>query len=243
MNTDKLISHLNASLNEARNINNRFKANLSEADKGIIAKNFQNEILSILDYMYTNFPVERILLGGYFPRPSLLESSSEYKNRVKEFKKNKKLIEHPKQVADFLQDFYELNKKHQSAISYIQSKVKHETPNQFNDESVIKLDVKLTSNHPAPIQHFPDGSIDVMGFRFGKGSNVTIKNSVFSGGGFSTVIENLEFREIKITGDKIIFNNEVEFNFNEWATNCINICEQSFESFKKYWRDLEIQIA
>ncbi len=233
LNTDKLISYLDASLKEARNIKDRFKVNLPEAEKGIIAKNFQNEILSILDYMYTNFPVDRSLLGDYFPRPSLLESSSDYNTRVEKFKKKKKLVKHPKQVADFLQGFYELNKKNQSAISYIQSKVKHETPNQFNEQSVMKLDAKFTSNHPAPIQHFPDGSIGIAGFaRLAKGSNVKIKSSVFFGGGFSTVIENLEFREIKITGDKIIFNNEVEFTFNEWATNCINICEQFFGNFK-----------
>lgn len=231
LNSDRLKKFLNSSLDEAKKIKDSFSIGLEESTKQVKVKNFQNEILTILDYMYTNFPVTRSLLGNYFPRPSLSENSGEYSNRIKEFKDKGKIVKHPKEVAGFLQDFYKINKKYQSAISYIQGKVKHETPNQFNEETIAKLDAKLTSNNPEPIQCLPDGGIFIGGL-FLKG-NVKIKDSILSDADFSTHIESLEFREIKITGDKIIFNNGIEFKFNEWATNCINICEKSFENFIK----------
>ena len=230
---NKLISFLNASLKESRKINSRFQINLPESEKEVVAKNFQNEILNILDYMYTNFPVNRSLVGDYFPRSRLSENNSEYTNRVKEFSKKKKSIQHPKQVIDFLQYFYELNKKYKSAISYIKGKVKHKTRNQFNEKSTMKLDAELTSNHPAPIHKLSDGSISIAGVgRFHKGSNITMNNCEIYGGGFSTVIKKLEYKEIKITGDEIIFDNGNKFKFNEWAINCITICEQLIKKFQ-----------
>lgn len=233
LNYNDLISFLNTSLKEAEDIKSRFKNNLPVEQKQVIAKNFQNEILCALDYMYTNFPEERKLLGGYFPRPLLTESHINYTDRIKNFRNRNKTIIHPKKIVDFLQLCYEINREFQFAVSYIDSKVKHEKPNQFNEELTKNLDATIFSNHPQPIQ-FVNDSLNVAGIvAFHKDATVSLKDMSFIGNGFSTHVESLEYKEISISGGNIVFKNGDEFFFIDWASNCINICEQVFVHFKQ----------
>ncbi|KKQ60518.1 MAG: hypothetical protein US81_C0018G0005 [Parcubacteria group bacterium GW2011_GWE2_38_18] len=229
LNKDELLKFLEVSLKEAIKIKDSFNNALLKEEKLVIAKNFQAEIISFLDYLYTNFPaVLRKEVGDYFPRPRITEDKKEYIKRISSFSNNKKQeVFHLGVVVQFLSTFYDFNKEHDCAISYIKGKVKHEWPGEFNTEKQRNLEIDLFSNMIDPVIIHGDGNMEVKGIGvFAKGTKIS--NCTFSGGGQFLNINKLNYDEIEITGGMIIFK-EKELNFKEWAENCVVICQKTLE--------------
>ncbi len=235
LNNEELLDFLRACLGKATEIKSSFTVGLSKADKQVIAKNFQSEVLSILDYAYTNFPSDIKKLGGYFPRPMLGESKKQYLSRIKILRKGNQQIHRPKRIIEFLKSFYRINGKHGFAISYVRGKVKHEVPNQFNEEIISKLKkADIISDHPNPLKMHPDGSIEIPGVgSFAQGSNVKIKSCSFINGEHVTIVNDLEFNEEKIIGDEIIFSETERLKFIDWANNCVSVCAKTIDLFSR----------
>lgn len=226
----KLLELLGHSLEGMGEEKEKFKNYLSETVKQDISISFQDKALRILDYIYTNFPVERNKLADYFPRPTVDEDEEKYLIRVR-----KRTTQLPNEVLLFLKKCFFINKKYNSAISYIRGKVKHERPNEFGKEGKTILNATYCSNYPNPIKTNIDGGIEIAGcIKISTGSitGTRVYGSTFHGPQGTVFIDRLEPLRTPFEGDKIIFDNN-KIKFVDWADDCINICNETIEEFEK----------
>jgi hypothetical protein len=214
---------LNQFLKTSREISSRFNADLNDVEKKEIAIDFQTKVMSLLDYSHISLPVNRKKLKDYCGRPYLNEPLSGYLTRS--LHKSR-----PPVAEEFFTQLYELNKKHKCALSYIKGGVKHEEPNHFGINTPGQLNYRLQSTHPNPIHIHNDGDIDVAGIvSFKPGSRVQLANMQFVTPKGVVDIDYLENIPGTFEGDIIIFDDTHKESFLEWATDCMNICEQTIE--------------
>ena len=216
-----------------------FGPGLDDTKRADIAIDFQSKVINILDYCYTNFPVERKELGQYFPRSEISEDKQDYLNRIKLSKKNRQnpdqSVEHSIKINRFLEKCFEINKANNFAISLILSKTKHETENKFGDKGKTKLTAKFKTNHPEPIKQKSDGSIEIAGGFIKAEAGATLQ---FYGTKICTPEGDVEFDELNFSGTKfegnyIYLKNNEKRDFLTWANDCENICSQIIDEFNK----------
>lgn len=222
----EILDVINTTIKSTENKIMLFKSHLNKAEKQVLAKDFQSNILSILDYIYTNYPTDRKLLWDYFPRPKSNESKKTYIENNNTFRKKKTKTKHPKSIIILLNKFYDIHEKYNKAISNIHSKVKHETPNNFNIERKSRLDYNITTNHPNPVK-INWTRIELPWIVFDNCSNIKLENCTLLDWNTTTHIEFLNITEIEVVGDDIIFFSWEKRNFYIRALDCINICKET----------------
>jgi len=232
VNQSKVTSLLNVFLCDICEVKDSFNTDLSDAKKKSIAISFQEIIFRILDYVYTNFPTDRNLLNDHFPRPTTSDTELQYLDRIKTFKKRKKVLTQPKKVLTFLKLFYRINTKYNRAISHIKGKVKHETPNEFGEQAKTTLSYKVRSNVQTPIKQNSDGSILIGGFIHAEaGATINMHGGTIQTPEGITHIEHLNYSGTAFEADKIVFNCGSKIKFEDWANDCICICRETIEMY------------
>lgn len=227
-------------LETLKKIKKEFNPGFDDVKKAVLLISFQSRIINILDYCYTNFPIDRNKLGQYFPRPEFDENKEKYLNRIKFSKEDKKNPEknkkHPIKLVDFLGECFEVNRENNSAISLILSKAKHETENKFGDKGNPKLVKKIkTASHPEPVKQNSDGSIEIAGgfIKAEAGANVRFYDSTISTPEGNIEFDHLEFSRIKFEGNFVYLKNNVKKDFLTWANDCEIICSKIINKFNK----------
>ena len=116
-------------------------------------------------------------------------------------------------------------------MSYLKGKVKHETPNAFGGPVETKLSYDLKSNHPSPIKHNPDESLDIAGgfIHAEAGANLDIQGLTILTPDGSIDFDNLNYSGTPFERDKIIFGEDTKLNFLVWSSDCIEICRETIE--------------
>ncbi len=221
----EILNLLDLYIKDAEKIKEEFSfKNKNSAEIQFQAIKFQESILRFLDYLYTNFPTnENINKKLYFPRPKIKDDKKRFLARTSYEEKRKKNAEGSEELKIFLGQCFDIIKRNNFAISKIESKIKHEPPNDFGKDIEIS-NCHLETNDPSFIK------IDQQhGINIGEGTikltagKLVMTNCNVKG----TLVKKFE-AQVEQNG-KILLDEEY-IDFLTWSEECINTCKDILET-------------
>lgn len=221
MDKSKLLIYLKQQYGNAVKHSQEFNPSGDRMKNESALKSFSENILSILDYIFNDFPDNDN--EHYCPRPDLNKSKSEYIKKINEQKNHRKVKGITSKLHKVLLFLYDVNQKNEQAISLIPAGIKHKIGKTMEPEYKQRSQLTFYPNTTYPISANPhDGKSGfvIRGKNFSaKDLKLTINTkpnpTIYH---LPDIESHTIFENVTLNGKKV--------NAVTWLKNCLHICDE-----------------